>query len=86
MLICVYREPLTCECSCKPAWPLSCNGVTKRVLLGGCCWCWGAAVDLWELEDQFGGGTAAPTCPLLQHPDLCEGNLLWRRRLGVRGG
>lgn len=78
----VYRETLTCESSRKPAWPLSCNGVTECVLWSGRC-CWGSAVDLRELEHQFRGGSSAPACPVLQHPDLREGNLLWRGWLGV---
>ena len=76
------EETLTCESSCEPAWPLSCDGVCIGMLWSGCC-CWGSTVDLWELEHQFGGWGSAPTCPLFQRPDLCEGNLLWRRGLGV---
>lgn len=45
------------------------------------------AVDLWELEDQFGRGRRAPSQhPLLQGPNLGEGDLLWGRGLGVGQG
>lgn len=70
------EETLTCESSCEPAWPLSCNGVSIGMLWSGCCW--GATADFWELEHQFRGWSGAPACPLVQHPNLCEGSLLWR--------
>lgn len=75
------EETLTCESSCEPAWPLSCNGVSIGMLWSGCCW--GATVDFWELEHQFRGWSGAPACPLVQHPNLREGEVLWRRGLGV---
>lgn len=76
-----HDEPLTCESSCETTWPLSCNGVSIGVLWSGCCW--GATVHFWELEHQFRRWSGAPTRPLFQYPDLCEGNLLWRWGLGV---
>lgn len=72
---------LTGESSCKPARPFSRNGVCIGVLWSGCYR--GAAVDLWELEYQFGGWGGCPSCLLLQWPNLGKGNLLWGRGLGM---
>lgn len=79
-----YRQlgKLTGESSRESAWPFPRNGVCIGMLWSS-CWCWGATIDLWELEHQFGGWSVAPSCPLFQCPDLREGNLLWRWRLGV---
>lgn len=76
------EETLTCERSCETAWPLSCDGVRIGVLRGG--WRPGGAVDLRELKYQLGGRGGAPRRPVFKRPDLCEGNLLRGRGLGVR--
>lgn len=64
-----YEEILTGESSCESTWSLSCDGVGVGMLWSSCNR--GAAVDLWELEHQFGGWGGASSCPLFEWPNLC---------------